>query len=262
MKSKKLILVFIILFQLVFLGGMAALHGTRIWTADKILLETEPVDPFSVFRGRYLILNYKISVIPSNLLVDCDARKLKFGNYVYVVLDKKDNFWEPVSAYRAKPGDIKLVYLRGEVVYSTEHEVRLEYNMKSFFLSEKSADEIESKRRMFLGDSWREIGKIKKENIANLSEEDRRIYKSGITEYWCKGLKTELDCWLREGIVDQEQVAEIKGKYTKSLERIKVASRGGPAAAGRHVPLSVRVAVTKDGIGYPIQLFWEGKEYR
>lgn len=178
--NKKFIFIAIIILQLVFLSGMIFFHASKIKTATKILLETEPVDPFSVFRGRYVILNYKISRVPANLLKDCEPSELKFNDNVYVVLEEKEKFWEPVRAYKNRPKDTGVIYLKGKVDYCSSGNIRIKYGIETFFLSETSADEIE----------------------------------------------------------------------------------GRPRRAGQRTPLTIEIAVTKKGTGYPTKLFWEGKEYR
>ncbi|HCG77563.1 MAG: hypothetical protein COZ37_05675 [bacterium (Candidatus Ratteibacteria) CG_4_10_14_3_um_filter_41_18] len=184
--NKKITFVSIIIIQLIFLGGMALFHTLEFSRATKILLETEPVDPFSVFRGRYINLNYKISTIPATLFKDCIPRSLESNDYVYVVLKKKEKFWEPIAAYKNRPENTNFTFLRGKVYYSYSHNIRIKYGIESFFLSEESADEIER-------------------------------------------------------------------------ERINAARQAG---AENRNPLAVEVAVTKEGRGYPVKLFWRDKEYR
>lgn len=261
--NKKLIFISLTILQLIFLTGMIFFYRSTITSATKILLETEPVDPFSVFRGRYINLNYKISTLPVNLFKDCKPRELKSNDHVYVILKEKDKFWQSVSAYKNCPKDPTAIYLKGKVRYASGDNVQLEYGIESFFLSEKSADEIESNRARFRGNNWQEIEKLRKEKMESLSEEDKRIHKAGVTEHWFKSLNKELDYWLKEGIIQQETATRIREKYTKALERIKAAQQiERERTVEQPVPLTVEVAVTKNGTGHPTKLFWEGREYR
>ncbi len=259
--NKKAIFISIIILQLIFLSIMTFFHMSKINTATSILLETEPVDPFSVFRGRYINLNYKISNISANLLKDCKYRDLKSNDYIYVVLEKKGEFWEPTAAYKNKPQETDLIFLKGKVRYPSPN-IRVKYGIESFFLSEKSADEIDKKVRGGRR-NWQEIQKLRKAQMEKLSVEDKRMHKAGLTEQWFRKLDKETDYWLEEGIIDQETASRIKNKYAKALERIKVAQQVEPQGAERQLnSLTIEVAVAKDGSGYPTKLFWEGKEYR
>lgn len=260
--NKKLVFVLVIIMQLLFLGGMALFHISNLNRATKILLETEPVDPFSPFRGRYINLNYKISTIPATLLKDCSSRDLKSDDCVYVVLKKKEKFWEPIAAYKNRPEDTNFTFLKGKVYHSYSHSIRIKYGIESFFLSEESADEIERESRTFGGGNWQEIQRQRKERMERLSDEDKRIRRIGITEQWFKKLDKEIGHWLKKGIIVQETATKIREKYTKALGRIRAARQiGAERTAGQRTPLTVEVAVTKKGRGYPTKLFWKDKQY-
>ncbi len=101
----------IIIFQLIFLSGVIACHLSNIKTASKILLETVPVDPFSVFRGKFIALNYKISRIRKDLFYDMDPTQVKSNDVVYVVLKKKEQFWEAEAVLKERPQDPSVISL-------------------------------------------------------------------------------------------------------------------------------------------------------
>ncbi|MFH1857832.1 MAG: GDYXXLXY domain-containing protein [Candidatus Omnitrophota bacterium] len=257
--SRKSWFVLIVTLQLVFLAGMALFHASKIKTATRILLETEPVDPFSVFRGRYILLNYKISRVSPGLLRDGAISDLKDATPLYVALEKKAPYWEPVAVYRTKPRQHP-VFLAGKVKYAQEKEIRIQYGIESFFLSESSADEIERRQRAFRPD-WRQIGQERAARLEQLGAEDKRIHKAGITQKWFKTLDQEMDGWVKEGILGEASAAKLREKYPPALERIKKAQEFRTEER-RSFPLTVEVAVAQDGRGYPTGLFWEGREYR
>ncbi len=262
--KKKLIFISIIIVQLIFLSCVIYLYTAKINKAPKILLETEPVDPFSAFRGRYVALRYKISNIPDTIFMDCKACDVQEGSPVYVVLEQRGKFWEAVSAYKNKPKGTGRMYLKGKRFYSYQGNVRVTYGIESFFLSESSADEIDNSGRL-TREGWQELQRAKEQRLADLSPEEKRMYKAGITTWWFEKVGPELDTWVQEGLISQESAGKIKEKYTKALEHINAALQitpQNPQVRNQDQMLTVEVAVTRDGIGYPTKLFWKGKEYR
>ncbi|PIQ83795.1 MAG: hypothetical protein COV75_05560 [Candidatus Omnitrophica bacterium CG11_big_fil_rev_8_21_14_0_20_63_9] len=143
--NKPLLFGLILLGQLGYLGGTVGYHQARVNSGTRILLKTAPVDPFSMFRGRYVALSYEISRIPSSLLKDGDATQLKPGERVYVVLAQQGEFWEPVSVHVQRPA--QGVFLLGRVRFSHEAHIQLLYGLESFFLSESSADYLDNTAR-------------------------------------------------------------------------------------------------------------------
>lgn len=257
-KNQKIIFISVIFLQLIFLAGLVFFHSYKIQNATKILLETEPVDPFSVFRGRYIQLNYKISRIPVTLAKVYPS----LDQPIYVVLTKKEKFWEPVAVNITRPSDNSVIYLKGKVVRLDKDYFRVDYDMKSFFLSEPSADDIErGQNHRFNGMSWQERERQREEKFSQLNEEDQRINKNNVP-WWFKHLEAEMPYWEKEGLVNQESIDKIKEKYTLALERIKKTTQIPETPSQELQNLTIEVAVTNEGHGYPIRLFWQGKEYR
>ncbi len=256
---KKIAFILITLLQLLFLSGMVFFHAANIKTATTVLLETQPIDPFSVFRGRYVALDYKISSLPAEAFKDCKPDKLKSGDYIYVVLEQKEKFWETKAVYKNKPLDKNLIFLRGKIYSAYSPQISVKYGIESFFLSEKSAEEIEKKRSEFATFRWQEMERKRKEN---LSEEDRRIEKAGINKWWFGIMDKELNYWIKEAIVDERIAEKIREKYSKTLEHISATERRDVTSDIPRSPLTIEVAVTKDGRGYPVKLLWEGREYK
>jgi len=250
----------VVLLQLLFLSGLIFFYRAQLRTAATVLLETEPLDPFSAFRGRYVALNYKISQLPFSSFKDSRPQEIKSGDTVYVALVRKDKFWEVASAYRKKPASFEGVLLRGRAGgLFRDDSLRVYYGIESYFLSEKSANEIEAKQSSFSQARRDELARIRKEGLEGLSAEERRLYAAKVNAYWFNILAGELDQWVREGLIAEELSAKLKERYSAALDSIKKAEKtGGPL----QLPLSVEVAVTKDGRGYPVKLFWEGEEYR
>ena len=150
--NRPLLFGLIILGQLGYLGGSIGYHQARVNSGTRILLKTAPVDPFSMFRGRYVELSYEISRLPASLLHDGEAARLAPGETVYVLLAQKGDCWEPVGAFLQRPEHG--TFLRSRVESQYGGDIRLRYGLESFFLSEASADHISNDvRRMLRGQS-------------------------------------------------------------------------------------------------------------
>jgi len=257
MKKKALFFV-IIIAQLIFLLCMIGFHAAQIRGAQKILLQTEPVDPFSAFRGKYVVLRYKISTIDATLLKDGTVSN---DEPLYVQLEKQGEFWQAVAAYKHRPTESDGVYLKGRARYPGK-QISVQYGIESFFLSEQSADTIEEKRRTFGRSNWNIRDRDRDIRIARLDAHTRSIQQRGVSSWWFKDLREELEAWVRDELISQEQADALEEYYDEPLQRIKEAVSGQGEVADRSLPLTVEVAVTKDGRGYPTAIFWEGKEYR
>ena len=121
---KKIIIVLVI--QTLLLMGMIGKKQYTLNTGTQILLETQPIDPRSLFRGDYVRLNYTIS----NLDLDQLAGDIEFKEHdtVYVVLQQQDKYWQAVSAHRDKPQiNNDQVMIRGKM----QHERTQNWNRET-----------------------------------------------------------------------------------------------------------------------------------
>ena len=91
--------------------------GMKQWTLSTgtpVLLETQPIDPRSLFRGDYVRLNYTISNLkPSELTGDDEFKK---HDVVYVTLKKQKKYWVPQSVTHEAPQNNTL-FLKGKIEY-------------------------------------------------------------------------------------------------------------------------------------------------
>lgn len=97
---KKRILIVMAL-QVLVLSGMVAAKQYTLNTGAVILLETQPVDPRSLFRGDYVRLSYTINELALGALAG-DDEFVKHDD-VYVVLEKNGDYHQPVSVHREMP---------------------------------------------------------------------------------------------------------------------------------------------------------------
>jgi uncharacterized membrane-anchored protein len=113
----------------------------RAWSAGKvIMLETELVDPRDLLRGDYLILNYKISNVPTNLFSPPVGKDLPAGTKVFVALAPRGEFF---TVARASTNEIQPVadelLLKARSAWArgnTTNAIRIEYGLERYFVRE------------------------------------------------------------------------------------------------------------------------------
>jgi len=121
-------LVGLIIVFLVILSVVISFISYNEWpklTGDKIVLATQPVDPFDPFRGQYMIINYEISRLDV-------VEGFNEGDSVYVNLEKDEQgVWRFQSASGSKPeiGD----FIKGNIIRVSGKNIRVEYGVEQFF---------------------------------------------------------------------------------------------------------------------------------
>ena len=96
-----------------------------LMTGKRIVLATQPIDPFDPFRGQYITINYEISRI-----TDIDG--LKEGDFIYVILkEDKQGIWRKDSVSKSKPESKD--FIRGEVVSVDGNTSRIKYGIEQYF---------------------------------------------------------------------------------------------------------------------------------
>ena len=125
--------------QMALLVGLMAYKGITLLTGQSVLLETIPVDPRDLFRGDYVILDYKISRPARWLWQETEYRK---GETVYVTLRKNGRFWEAEAVSRARPDD-GVLFVRGTVAGTDGDALRVLYGIESYFVPEGTGTELE-----------------------------------------------------------------------------------------------------------------------
>jgi len=102
-----------------------------LMTGKAIRLATRPVDPFDVFRGQYITINYEISNLP---LVNGGNE----GNNVYVVLNEdQEKIFRYSSASLTKP--TVGIFIKGKIRSTYGNSMNVEYGIEQFFF-ERNAE--------------------------------------------------------------------------------------------------------------------------
>lgn len=111
-----------------------------------ILLETRPVDPRDLLRGDYVILNYKISNVPTSLFVPPLTNALPYGQTVWIALTPRGEFHEitRASAERLEPSPGE-VLLRAKSRWwdggrNASRDVGVEYGLERYFVREGTGE--------------------------------------------------------------------------------------------------------------------------
>lgn len=125
-EHKKLFIVFSVLIILSL--GLIVYSSFPLITGKTIVLKTQPIDPFDIFRGQYLTINYDVSLIPK---ID----GVKDGDTVYVVLKKEGDIFVYDSATINKPSS-ENIFLKGKMTQNWGLDrtlMRVEYGVEQYY---------------------------------------------------------------------------------------------------------------------------------
>lgn len=139
----------VVVLQTLALFAMIAMKQWTLNTGTPVVLETQPIDPRSLFRGDYVRLNYKISELkPQELAGDNAFRRY---DRFYLVLEPGEPYWQPVSVHRRKPalgggrvaikGEVQYINHRGWYGRSGDekepiHVMHVRYGIENYFVPE------------------------------------------------------------------------------------------------------------------------------
>jgi uncharacterized membrane-anchored protein len=137
------------------LAGMIAKKQYTLVTGTPILLETQPVDPRSLFRGDYVRLNYSVNTLDLAKLEGDDA--FLPGDKIHVVLERGEKYWHPVSVHRERPQTMAgAVTLAGRVSHinrlrrdpesaglAPSATVHVRYGIENYFVPEGEGRDLE-----------------------------------------------------------------------------------------------------------------------
>lgn len=145
----------VVALQTIALAVMVGMKQYTLNTGTPIVLKTEPIDPRSLFSGDYVRLNYSIRRLNLEQLAGDDV--FDYHDRVYVVLERRDSYWEAVSVHHgrleAAPGQ---VIIKGEVengfgtVWSSADNrrdklktIEVRYGIENYFVPEGEGRDLE-----------------------------------------------------------------------------------------------------------------------
>jgi uncharacterized membrane-anchored protein len=141
MKKTGLCLFVVVGLQVLWMLGTAASKEMNLHGDKTVLLETMPVDPRDLLRGDYIILNYKISNVPTPWLFAGGTAANVNGRDIYVTLEKHGQFHEAVAASfapeKVKAGQIQVRGAGDDSWRSfTGGSIRVRYGIEKYFVKE------------------------------------------------------------------------------------------------------------------------------
>lgn len=147
-----LAIVVVALIQTAALSWMVFDRLSLIKNGKEITLAIRPVDPRSLFRGDYVILNPEIARITTQQVL----RDVKRNDTIYVVVQRALNgTWSYVSLHTSQPKDLggDRVALKARVKSiwpkrnTNQTQLQLRYGIESYFVPEGTGKELEKKVR-------------------------------------------------------------------------------------------------------------------
>lgn len=138
MKLKLLILVLAL--QSAWVLYTVAVQERALSSGKVIMLETERVDPRDLLRGDYLILNYRISNVPTNLFSPPVNQDLPTGTKVYVALESRGDFFALAKAstnqFEPSGNQVLLKANSSGRWWNATNTVHVEYGLERYYVSE------------------------------------------------------------------------------------------------------------------------------
>ena len=149
----------VVLVQTLILLAMIGMRQWTLTTGIPVILETQPIDPRSLFSGDYVRLNYKVSDLRLEELAG--DRLFKRHDTVFVVLardgESGGEYWKAVSVHRGRPhsGDGQAV-IKGRVEYTGDtmwdaarskavevKHLHVRYGIEDYFVQEGTGRALE-----------------------------------------------------------------------------------------------------------------------
>lgn len=148
-----------VLFQTAILVQMVWSQITLLNSPIEVVLQTTPVDPRDIFRGDYVVLNYKISTFTNE--ISSIEKTLNTGEKVFVVLNTKGPYATAVRVLAANPATIAAdeAVISGTLNWTNENvgpttgsdcgdctTLSISYPIDSYFVPEGTGMELEERR--------------------------------------------------------------------------------------------------------------------
>ncbi|PHS29342.1 MAG: hypothetical protein COA85_01355 [Robiginitomaculum sp.] len=123
-----------------FLLYMVVHHENLRHDGQEIILDMEPIDPRSLFRGHYVRIQTPLSQLDPEKLQGDDT--FKKGQLIYVTIEPDQNgSWNAVSLSHHRPTSPQ-TFIKGRVKRA-HSRLRILYNIESYFADQKTAKGLE-----------------------------------------------------------------------------------------------------------------------
>lgn len=157
MRSKG-ILFGLVLGQLLIIGGMIGLGLRPLLTGEPVELRVEARDPRDIFRGDYVVLNYSFNTLNLDSLPHTldRSKTYRYGDNVWVALEKEGGYYEPAKVYSFRPVGEKRPFLKAVVQYPVRlngpdgsNWLYLTAGIESYYTDPWEAKALEKQLRFF-----------------------------------------------------------------------------------------------------------------
>ena len=168
--------------QATFLVWMVWDRVSIISNGKEIILNVEPIDPRSLFRGDYVILNYTDASVLNSRILDAPTEA---QSSICVTFDKApdDEIWKPIAATKSCPrklgidqvavkGKVRAIRAAGEIKASAF----VTYGIESYFVPEGTGKTLEQKIAKGALQVLVAVDKSGRAAIKGLIVEGKRIY--------------------------------------------------------------------------------------
>tara|TARA_Y100000310_G_C20677743_1_gene814076 strand:- start:2044 stop:2568 length:525 start_codon:yes stop_codon:yes gene_type:complete len=127
MKNYNKLIIFLSIFIFGFLIAIIILSWPLL-TGKTHVLATQPIDPFDVLRGQYIVISYEISRVSDIEGISED----NVGDYIYITLEKDEQGISRIK-YASLQGSIDEDFIRGRIKSVSRDIALVEYGIEQFF---------------------------------------------------------------------------------------------------------------------------------
>ncbi|MTI82021.1 MAG: GDYXXLXY domain-containing protein [Firmicutes bacterium] len=142
------------LIPIIILLSMTILPLRALLLGDEILLETEPYDPRDLFRGDYVVLNYKINELDYAKLPEELTRNESsyYNQNLYAVMKKVGNYYNVDYVTLKEPKNrlylkCNLDYIRNLDKTESNKIAIMSYKLDKYFVPENTGHDLEDMSR-------------------------------------------------------------------------------------------------------------------
>jgi len=136
--NKKIIFILLVIAQLSVPSWMIASQENILNQGAMYKFKTAPVDPYDIFRGRYVALSMDQRTVHLE-----NSKNIDRGQNIYVMIEKSgDGFAQVTRAMLTKPenGD----YIKTKVTYKSRDMVHFNLPFNRYYMNEKKAPQAEA----------------------------------------------------------------------------------------------------------------------
>lgn len=129
-----------VVIQILILVGVPARKVFTRATGKTVVLKVDPVDPYSILSGYYVILGFEISRVEAFPNARETSAGFSDGGWVYAIVERGDDgTWKPISLERELPANLpeNRAALLGRVNYGL-----IRYGIEEFYIPEAQRHSI------------------------------------------------------------------------------------------------------------------------